>query len=59
MEETFTAGIRPGGLTEGREIRILICHILSELSEMEKMTSEELVNQRYERFRRIEFFSEK
>ena len=33
MEETFTAGIRPGGLTEGREIRILICHILSELSE--------------------------
>ena len=33
MEETFTAGIRPGGLTEGREIRILVCHILSELSE--------------------------
>ena len=33
MEETFTAGIRPGGLTEGREIRILICYILSELSE--------------------------
>ena len=33
--------------------------ILSELSEMEKMTSEELVNQRYERFRRIEFFMEK
>ena len=33
MEETFTAGIRPGGLTEGREIRILICHILSELGE--------------------------
>lgn len=33
MEETFTAGIRPGGLTGGREIRILICHILSELDE--------------------------
>ncbi len=33
MEETFTAGIRPGGLTEGREIRILICHILTELGE--------------------------
>lgn len=33
MEETFTAGIRPGGLTGGREIRILICHILSELGE--------------------------
>lgn len=33
MEETFTAGIRPGGLTEGREIRILICHILSEMGE--------------------------
>lgn len=33
MEETFTAGIRPGGLTEGREIRILICHILQELGE--------------------------
>ena len=33
MEETFTAGIRPGGLTEGREIRILICHILAELGE--------------------------
>ena len=33
MEETFTAGIRPGGLTEGREIRILICHILSEIGE--------------------------
>ena len=28
MEETFTAGIRPGGLTDGGEIRILICHIL-------------------------------
>ena len=33
--------------------------ILSELAEMEKMTSEELVNQRYDRFRRIEFFMEK
>ena len=33
--------------------------ILSELSKMEKMTTEELVNQRYERFRRIEFFAEK
>ncbi len=33
MEETFTAGISPGGLTGGREIRILICHILSELGE--------------------------
>lgn len=33
MEETFTAGIRPGGLTGGREIRILICHILAELDE--------------------------
>ena len=33
MEETFTAGIRPGGLTEGREIRILICHILTEIGE--------------------------
>ena len=29
MEETFTAGIRPGGLTDGGEIRILICHILT------------------------------
>ena len=29
MEETFTAGIRPGGLTGGGEIRILICHILN------------------------------
>ena len=29
MEETFTAGIRPGGLTDGGEIRILICHILN------------------------------
>lgn len=33
--------------------------ILSELAEMEKKTSEELVNQRYDRFRRIEFFMEK
>lgn len=33
MDETFTAGIRPGGLTEGREIRILICHILTEIDE--------------------------
>ncbi|MBQ9772625.1 MAG: acetyl-CoA carboxylase carboxyltransferase subunit alpha [Lentisphaeria bacterium] len=33
--------------------------ILSELAEMEKMSAEELVNQRYERFRRIEFFMEK
>ena len=33
--------------------------ILSELSEMEKMSTEELVNQRYDRFRRIEFFMEK
>ena len=33
MEETFTAGIRPGGLTEGREIRILVCHILAELGQ--------------------------
>ncbi len=33
--------------------------LLSELAEMEKMTSEELVNQRYDRFRRIEFFMEK
>ena len=33
MSETFTAGIRPGGLTAGREIRILICHILSEVGE--------------------------
>ena len=33
--------------------------ILSELAEMEKMTSEELVNQCYDRFRRIEFFMEK
>ena len=32
--------------------------ILAELSEMEKMTPEELVNQRYERFRKIEFFME-
>ncbi len=29
MEEAFTAGIRPGGLTDGGEIRILICHILA------------------------------
>lgn len=29
MEETFTAGIRPGGLTDSGEIRILICHILT------------------------------
>lgn len=33
MDETFTAGIEPGGLTEGREIRILICHILSTSAE--------------------------
>ena len=33
--------------------------ILSELAAMEKMTSEELVNQRYDRFRSIEFFMEK
>ncbi len=33
MEETFTAGVKPGGLTEGREIRILICHLLSEVDE--------------------------
>ena len=33
MEKTFTAGIMPGGLTEGREIRILICHLLSEMGE--------------------------
>lgn len=33
--------------------------ILAELSEMEKMSAEELVNQRYDRFRRIEFFMEK
>ncbi len=33
MDETFTAGISPGGLTAGREIRILVCHILSELGE--------------------------
>lgn len=33
MEETFTAGIEPGGLTEGREIRILVCHILSGVQE--------------------------
>ncbi len=33
MEETFTAGIQLGGLTEGREIRILICHLLSKVEE--------------------------
>ncbi len=33
MDETFTAGVRPGGLTEGREIRILLCHLLSEIDE--------------------------
>ena len=33
MDEVFTAGIRPGGLTAGREIRILICAILSGVSE--------------------------
>ena len=33
--------------------------ILAELAEMEKMSAEELVNQRYDRFRRIEFFMEK
>ena len=33
--------------------------VLAELAEMEKMTPEELVNQRYERFRKIEFFTEK
>ena len=33
--------------------------ILSELSDLSKKTPEELVNQRYERFRRIEYFAEK
>ena len=33
MDEIFTAGIRPGGLTAGREIRILICYILAGVSE--------------------------
>lgn len=33
MEETFTAGVEPGGLTEGREIRILVCHILAGVQE--------------------------
>ncbi len=33
MEETFTAGVEPGGLTKGREIRILVCHILSGVQE--------------------------
>lgn len=33
MEETFTAGIQLGGLTEGREIRILVCYLLSKVEE--------------------------
>ena len=28
MGEAFTAGIRPGGLTEENQVRILVCHIL-------------------------------
>lgn len=33
MEDTFTEGIRPGGLTDNREVRILICHILDAAGE--------------------------
>lgn len=33
MEDTFTGGIRPGGLTDNREVRILICHILAAAGE--------------------------
>lgn len=32
MGETFTAGINPGGLTDVKEIRILLCHMLSVVS---------------------------
>jgi len=33
MEDAFTAGIRPGGLTKESEVRILICHILAAAGE--------------------------
>lgn len=33
MEDTFIGGIRPGGLTDNREVRILICHILAAAGE--------------------------
>ncbi len=33
MEDAFTEGIRPGGLTDNRGIRILICHILAAAGE--------------------------
>ena len=31
MDEAFTAGVNPGGLTDKKEIRILILHILNEV----------------------------
>ncbi len=61
MEETFTAGIRPGGLTEGREIRILICHILSELGEpmsFDEMTESILTDGTANYFEFADAFSE-
>lgn len=33
MEEAFTAGIRPGGVTGENKVRILICHILASAGE--------------------------
>lgn len=33
MGDSFVAGVMPGGLTEGKDIRVLICHMLSSVSE--------------------------
>lgn len=32
MDNAFTAGVVPGGLTQHKEIKILICYVLNELS---------------------------
>ena len=51
---TVDVEVKDSGMSEEQKR-----YILAELSEMEKMSPEDLVNQRYDRFRKIEFFMEK
>ena len=49
-KETFTAGVKPGGLTSGHEIRLLLCYLIQSAGPLKKeeivtaLLAEQLVN---------------
>lgn len=45
MQNAFTAGVKPGGLNDSRQIRVLLCYLVHSASPLARQTLEEAVLQ--------------